>query len=46
LSINKKADIAQIESEDVAAVNVFKTGERAISARKINIEDLVVFTSA
>ena len=46
MSINKRADKAQIESEDVAAVNVFKTGERDISARKINIDDFVVFTPA
>jgi hypothetical protein len=33
-----------MESEDVAAVNVLKTGERAIKARNINIDDLRVFT--
>ena len=37
---NRKADKAQIESEDVAAVNVLNTGDKDINARKIRIEDL------
>ncbi len=42
---NKAADRAQIESEDVAAVRVLKTGERDINARNIKIEDLSVVTT-
>jgi len=37
---NRIADKAQIESDDVAAVRVRKTGERDIKARKTSIEDL------
>ena len=44
MRINKIADKAQMESEDVAAVNVLKTGESDISARNINIDDLRVLT--
>lgn len=34
---------AQIESEDVAALRVLKTGERDISARNIIIDDFRAF---
>lgn len=37
--------MAQIESEDVAAVRVRKTGERDTSAKKTKIEDFKVFRS-
>jgi hypothetical protein len=40
--MNKKAERAQIESEDVAAVSVRKTGESDTSARNINIDDFSV----
>jgi len=41
------ADNAQILSEEVAAVNVFRTGETDRSARNVRIEDLtIVFSSA
>lgn len=40
------ADKAQIESDDVAAVRVRKTGERDIRERKTSIEDLRVLRSA
>lgn len=42
LSPNKQADSAHIESEEVAAVKVRKTGESATKARKINTEDFTV----
>ena len=41
--INKQAASAHIESDDVAAVNVLKTGERPKSARKTRIDDFIVF---
>jgi hypothetical protein len=44
--MNKKADRAQMESDDVAAVNVLSTGERDNSARNIRMDDLNVFTPA
>lgn len=37
--MNKIAERAHIESEDVAAVNVLNTGESDISARKISMDD-------
>jgi hypothetical protein len=40
------ADIAQMESDDVAAVRVFKTGDSDMRARKIRIEDLSVLMPA
>lgn len=40
--MNKKAESAQTESEDVAAVNVRNTGESDTNARNINIEDFSV----
>jgi len=40
------ADKAQIESDDVAAVRVRKTGERDIKERKTSIEDLRALRSA
>jgi hypothetical protein len=36
----RTADSAHIESDDVAAVRVRRTGERDMSARKTSIEDL------
>jgi hypothetical protein len=36
---NRKADNAQMESEDVAAVNVLNTGDNDIRARNIKIDD-------
>jgi hypothetical protein len=41
--MNRKADRAQIESEDVAAVNVLSTGDRDSRARNTKIDDLNVF---
>jgi hypothetical protein len=40
--MNKKAESAQMESEDVAAVSVRNTGESDINERKINIDDLSI----
>jgi len=40
------ADKAPIESDDVAAVRVRKTGERDIKERKTSIEDLRALRSA
>jgi hypothetical protein len=42
LRMNRIAEIAQMESDDVAAVRVFNTGDRDMRARKIRIEDLSV----
>lgn len=39
------ADNAQIESEEVAAVKVLKTGDNDISARNINMDDLMALRS-
>jgi hypothetical protein len=36
---NRKADNAQIESEDVAAVNVLSTGDNDMRARNIKMDD-------
>ena len=41
--MNKHADRAQIESEDVAAVRVFRTGDNDIRARKTRMEAFTVF---
>lgn len=41
--MKRKAESAQIESEDVAAVNVLNTGDKDSKARNINIDDLNVF---
>jgi hypothetical protein len=38
--------MAQIESDDVAAVRVLRTGETDMSARKMRIEDFSVLTPA
>jgi hypothetical protein len=43
--MNRHAASAQIESEDVDAVNVFITGDNDNSARNANIDDLTVFAS-
>jgi hypothetical protein len=43
LRMNRKAESAQIESEDVAAVNVLNTGDKDSKARNIKIDDLNVF---
>ena len=40
--MNNDADNAQIESEDVAAVNVLKTGDNDNKAKNTKIEDLAV----
>ena len=42
-NINKHAVRAQIESDDVAAVNVLNTGESDIRDRNTRIDDLTVF---
>ena len=42
---NRHAARAQIESEDVDAVNVFITGDKDNSARNANMEDFTVFAS-
>jgi hypothetical protein len=39
--MNSEADRAQIESDEVAAVSVLSMGERANSARKTRMEDLI-----
>lgn len=41
--MNSTAERAQIESEEVAAVNVLNTGESDIRARNIRIEDFTAF---
>lgn len=41
--MNRHAESAQIESGEVAAVSVRRTGERAIKARKTRIDDLTAF---
>ena len=43
--MNKMAERAHIESEDVAAVKVLKTGARDMRARKINMDDLTALRS-
>jgi hypothetical protein len=35
-----------MESEDVASVNVFRTGDRAINARKIRIDEMDILEPA
>lgn len=37
---NKDAEMAQIVSDEVASVKVFRTGDNATRARKTSIEDL------
>ena len=41
--MNKHAESAQIESEDVAAVRVFRTGDNDISVRNTRMEAFTVF---
>jgi len=41
---NSAADKAQIESEEVAAVSVLKTGDSDMSARNISIDDFNALT--
>ena len=43
MSANRHAESAQMESDEVADVNVRSTGDRASRARKIRIDDLTVF---
>lgn len=43
--MNRMAERAHIESEDVAAVKVRKTGARDMRARKINMDDLTALRS-
>jgi hypothetical protein len=43
LTIKSAADSAQIESEDVAAVSVLRTGDNDMSAKNISIDDLIAF---
>lgn len=38
--MNKHADRAQMESDDVAALKVFSTGDNAMRARNTKIDDL------
>ena len=38
------ADSAQMESDEVAAVRVLRTGDRDMRARNIRIEDLTALT--
>ena len=40
MSANRAADRAQIESDDVAAVRVRSTGDNAMRARNIMMDDL------
>lgn len=42
--MKRMADRAQIESDEVAAVNVLNTGDRDINARKINMDDFKALT--
>ncbi len=44
MRIKRTADNAQIESEDVAAVSVLRTGESDMRAKNINIDDFKAFT--
>ena len=44
--MKSKAAKAQIESEEVAALNVRKTGERDIKTRNIMIDDFKVLRSS
>jgi hypothetical protein len=44
LRVNRQAERAHMESEEVAAVNVLKTGVSDIKARNISMEDFSVFT--
>jgi|ERR1700691_5496501 hypothetical protein len=44
--MKRHADKAQMESDDVAALKVFSTGDNAIRARKTKIDDLSVFVPA
>jgi hypothetical protein len=43
--MNRHAESAHIESEEVAAVSVFKTGESDNRARNTKIDDLSVLAS-
>jgi hypothetical protein len=45
LRINRHADKAQIESEEVAAVRVFRTGDSESKARNTKMDDLSVLAS-
>ena len=42
--MNRHADRAQIESEDVAALRVFNTGDKDIKERNIRIDDFRCLT--
>lgn len=41
----RAAEIAQIESDEVAALKVLNTGERDISAKKTRMDDLSILIS-
>lgn len=41
--MNRQADMAQMESDDVAAVSVRSTGDTDMRAKNTNIEDLTTF---
>ena len=44
--MNKEAARAQMESDEVAAVSVLKTGDKDMSTRNIMIDDFITFRSA
>jgi hypothetical protein len=41
--MNRHAAKAQMESDDVAAVNVLSTGESDMSDRNTKMDDLIIF---
>lgn len=43
--MNKEAARAQMESDEVAAVRVLKTGDKDMSTRNIMIDDFITFRS-
>jgi len=44
--MKRNADKAQMESDEVAAVKVFSTGDNAMRARKTKMDDLSVLVPA
>lgn len=43
--MNKEAARAQMESDEVAAVSVLRTGDKDMSTRNIMIDDFITFRS-
>lgn len=43
MRINRQADMAQMESDEVAADSVCSTGDTDMRAKNTNIEDLTTF---